>query len=213
MFVAVLNWMLAHTPGFLKPAVSWLVEGLRRLTAVVASRWNALGTAAGKALAAVTALRRAAVALALAVRLVLVWLVTIYVPQRVAALTASLAKVIDLTVAALAQWAKARLADLGRVLSAGLALLSAALAALRSWATAAVNGVTAVLAALLRGVAPVLLGPAYLAEWLLTALLGALGRYLMAQRDRLLTAVLHGSPAMTSWLARILEDMIVRLIS
>lgn len=213
MFLAVLNWMLAHAPGFLKPGVNWLLEGLRRLTGVIASRWNALGTVAGKALAAITALRRAAVGLALAVRLILVWLVTIYVPQRISALTGSLLRAIDQAIAALTQWVRARLTDLARVASAGLAALSAALAALRSWASAAINGATALLAALLRGVAPVLLGPAYLAEWLLAALLGALGRYLMAQRDRLLTAVLNGSPAMTSWLARTLEDMIVRLIS
>ena len=45
MFLAILSYMLAHVPGFIRPAVNWLLDGLRSITNYISQRWNALGDA------------------------------------------------------------------------------------------------------------------------------------------------------------------------
>lgn len=212
-FLAILNWALSVTPGFLKPGVTWLLDVLRKLTGLVASRWNALGTAVGKFGRGVASLRATLVGHATAAATLGAWIVRVLIPRAISAATSAINRVISAAVGAAIELARLAVAALRRVTELALGALSGLLADLRAWARAKVDWLTATLADLRRALGPLLGGPAALAEWLVEATVGALGRFLYRQRDRVAVWLLEGSPVFTQWLARTLESVIVRWLS
>lgn len=210
VFLAVLNWMLDKSPGFIKPAVNWLLEGLRRITGWIASRWNWLGVSVLHFLAGVVAWRTALWDFVDSVWKRIVWLAKVVVPQAISALRIELRRIIDAAGVALRKLIDAAAATLRKWAQAGLAALSGLLSALKTWATAALNKLIASVADLVKRLFPVLNGPAVLAEWLIAALWRAAYRYAYAQRDRITQWLLSGSPSFTRWVASVVEDLIVR---
>lgn len=212
-FLAVLNWMLDKTPSFMRPAVSWLLDGLRRLTTFISSRWNWLGVSVGKFFQSISAFRAALWGFVSAVWSISAWIVQVLIPRSLTAARDAIIRTIG-----------RELDRLGAAISAGLATLKAwaghaidtargLLDNLRVWAIERVNSLMASLAGLVRMLAPILGGPAALAEWLIGAIVGALGRYAYKQRDRLAHWLLDGSPVFTRWLASTIESVIVRWLS
>lgn len=212
-FLAILNWALKATPGFLKPGVTWLLDLIRKVTGLVADRWNALGVAVGKFGRGVSSLRSTLIDYASAGAALGIWIVRVLVPRAISVATSAISRVISTAVGAAIELGRLAVAALRRVTELALGALSGLLADLRAWARARVDWLTATLADLRRALGPILGGPAVLAEWLVEATVGALGRFLYRQRDRVAVWLLEGSPVFTQWLARTLETVIVRWLS
>lgn len=212
-FLAILNWALANTPGFLRPGVKWLLDLFRKVTSFISSRWNWLGTSVGRFLNAVLAFRAALWGFVSAVWLVSAWIVRILIPGAIQAARTAILRAVDVALDAAVKLANAGLAALKNWASAALNGLRALVASVKTWAVGQLNALIAKVAALIHALAPMLSGPAALAEWLVGAMVGALGRYVYRQRDRVAHWLLDSSPVFTRWLASQLEDMIVRWLS
>lgn len=212
MFVAILDWMLANTPSFLRPGAAWLINGLRKITGYVASLWNLVGSAVGNLYGTIAAARNHVVTFAATVVLGLLWLRFVWVPAKV-----------NEGVAVLRNWTASLVATAKAELLAGLhqlyAWTQAVLGDLRAlvasvikWAMAQVARIDAFLSALLRALAHVLSGPDVLAEWLIDATWRAALRYTYAQRDRIANWLLRGSLSFTAWVGRVVEDTLLRML-
>lgn len=212
MFLGILNWMLANAPAFMRPGVGWLIEGLRRITGHISALWNVLGTAAGRLLNAVASLRGQLAGFVATSVNALLWLRNTYIPARLLALQLAIIAVINqaITLAAnttlglllaLERWVNARLAELGKLTAQILA-----------WASQQLSRIDDLLTALVTGLLHVLSGPVVLAEWLVGAMIDAALRRLYTQRDRIFEWLFTRSHAAALWVARQLEDMIVRLL-
>lgn len=210
MFLTILNYMLAHVPGFMRPAVNWLLDGLRNITNYVSQRWNAVGHAIDTWLTRVmfwgAAFYRACVQLAQFG----VWLVRVRIPGAIAT-------AMDIVIAA-----AYRAVQAARDFAAGL------VAGLKEWTTYAVNWLTGklfevldyasnwidrireTLASLIGALRHVLSGPEALAEWMIAALWRVSIRFLRSQQDRIALWLTRESVAFTRWLATELENIIVR---
>lgn len=212
MFVNIFSWMLSNVPGFMRPGVNWLISGVRKITGVVAALWNVLGMAVGGLFNAVNGFRIHLLTFAGKTVMAVWWIKNVWIPNQIWALYSTVTQVISAVIAsvraevsswidALSQWAQWALGQL-RELVQGLA----------RWALDQVTKIVATYHALVGALAHVLNGPGALAEWLLGALWQSALRRLYAERDRLLVWLFQGSPSFTAWLARVLEDMIVRLL-
>lgn len=210
MFLTILNWMLDHSPGFIRPAVNWLLDGLRKLTGWIASRWNWLGVSVLRFLSGVVAWRTALWDFVDSVWKRIVWLAKVVVPQAITALSKTLRSVIDTVAATLRRTIDAVAATIRKWAQTALDALRGALSAVKTWAQQQLNKLISTVAELIKRLFPVLNGPAVLAEWLVAALWKAGYRLAYQQRDRIAQWLLSGSPAFTRWLAATLEDVLMR---
>lgn len=212
MFISIFTWMLANVPGFMRPGVNWLIKGVRQITGVIASIWNVLGMAVGGLFATVNGFRVHLLTFAGTAVNTLWWLRYVYIPRGLDSLWSLAWQAISYAIASartevliwldgLTRWASAMLTDLREMVSG-----------LGRWALDQIAKVTATISALIRGLSHVLAGPDVLAEWILGALWKSALRRLYAERDRLFIWLFQGSAAFTVWMARVLEDMIVRLL-
>lgn len=204
--------MLSNTPGFMRPAVGWLLNGLRKITGYISSLWNAVGNSIGGLYNTIAAVRVHLVTFASTVVAGLLWLRYVWVPAKVYEGVNALRGVLSASIAV----AKAELLDLlGRLYTYTVAGLNEARVFVRSvldWAQRQVARIDAFIDALLRALAHVLSGPDVLAEWLASSTWKALGRYVYAQRDRIFEWLFRGSPSFTAWVARVIEDVLVRML-
>lgn len=212
-FLAVLNWALAHVPGFMKPAVTWLLDVLRKLTGLIADRWNALGTAVGKFVRGLASFRAALADYLTAALTLSRWIVLVLVPRAVSVATTAIVRLVNAAVAAAVEIGRLAVAALRRAVELTVNAALGLLSDLKAWAKARVDWLTGALADLRHALAPLLGGPVALAEWLAEATIGALGRFLYRQRDRVAVWILEGSPVFTLWLSRTIESVIVRWLS
>lgn len=210
VFLAILNWMLSHTPGFIRPAVSWLLEGLRRITGWISSRWNWLGVSVSRFLAGVIAFRTALWDFVGQTWTRIVWLVRVVIPRAVAVALSAVWRWVLYARQLAADALSAGLATLRRWAQSGLNYLGGLLSAVRTWAGRQFDKLTATTAELIKRLFPVLNGPAVLAEWLIAALVRVAYRYAYASRDRIAQWLLAGSPSFTRWLAAAMEQIILR---
>lgn len=212
MFVAILDWMLANTPGFLRPGVSWLLSGLRKITGYISSLWNSVGNAAGNLYVTISAMRAHLVTFAVTVMFALLWLELVWIPAKVG----EGVNLVQRITIAIIMSVRAELAQGLQAVQAwaqyGLGRLNALVAAVIDWATRQLARVDAFLAALLDALAHVINGPDVLAEWLIGATWRAALRYLFSQRDRIVNWLFRGSFAFTAWIAKVLEDTLVRML-
>lgn len=210
MFLDVLNWMLAHVPGFMRPGVSWLLSGLRSITGYVSARWNALGRAAGSVYGAVAALRVHLSQFAITVYAMGLWLRDVWIPRQ-----------IQVTAGSITRWAATLLtlarnevlgwvAQLDRLISYAVTWAGQRIDALQGYVNAWLSDLSDWAHKLTGALLHVLSGPDVLAEWVFAALWRTAMRWLLGNRDRLMDWLLRGSIGFAARLAEILEDMIVR---
>lgn len=210
MFLNIFNWMLAHVPGFMRPAVGWLIDGLRSITNYVSQRWTSLGSIANYWRAKVTYWYYRALDFAVTFAAFTIWLVWIYIPAQVSAKAAQLAVYAQNLVAQAIGYARAGLAALGDLVARETARLLGLLTGLRDWALHWINKLVDGLGALMRALTHVLSGPDVLAEWLVSAMWRAFARLVYSQRERIVMWLTRESVAFTRWLALEVEDIIVR---
>lgn len=210
MFLNIFNWMLAHAPGFMRPALGWLVDGLRSITNYISARWTSLGQVANLWRARVNYWWLRALDFLLTFGIFATWLVLVFVPGKVSMAIAGLYNVVNVLVGQAIAFARAGLAALERWAVAHVSELLSLLAALKTYALHWIDKLINGLAALLRALVHVLSGPDVLAEWLAGAMWRALGRLLYAQRDRIALWLTRESVAFTRWLALELESIILR---
>lgn len=210
MFLDIFNWMLAHAPGFLRPALGWLIDGLRSITNYISARWTSLGSIAQYWRAKLTYWYHRALDFAITLALFLTWLVLVFVPAKVSvAVNAVLSRVNFLVGQAIAL-ARAGLAELGRWAREAIGDVVGLLARLRDFARYWIDKLVVGLRDLIRALAHVLSGPDALAEWLAGAMWRALARLVYSQRDRIVSWLTRESVAFTRWLALQVEDILLR---
>lgn len=212
-FLAILNWALANTPGFMRPAVGWLLDLLRKVTSLISSRWNLLGASVGRFWQAVSTFRTAVTGFAGQVWGIAVWIVKVLIPRSLAILRDAILRAVDRALNAAVAALNTVIATLRRWTQAAVSVLRGLVADLRSWALARLNALTVRVGDLLRALRHVLGGPAALADWLVGEMWSALGRYAYRQRDRFAHWLLDGSPVFTTWLASQVEAILVRWLS
>jgi hypothetical protein len=212
MFLGILSYMISHVPGFMRPAVNWLVDGLRKITGHIAALWNTLGHAVGALFNAVAVFRAYVVGFGVTVANAVWWVKNVYIPARLNALQASIIAVLNQALAlahntlmsvirGVERWASDRLRELGEF-AAGI----------YAWALHQLSLVTAGLNALINALRHVMSGPAALAEWLVGEMWRAFLRYAYGNRDRIANWVFSQSVSFTNWIARQIEDVIVRIL-
>lgn len=210
MFRDIFNWMLNNAPGFMRPALGWLIDGVRGITNYVSQRWTSLGSIAQYWRAKVIYWGYRAADFVLTFGVFITWLVIVYVPNFVAtkaaqlsvALTALVAKLFAIAqagIAALTQWAIDRVAEL-------LDLLTR----LKDWAKYWLDRLVVGISDLIHALQHVLSGPDVLAQWLVSAMWRAFLRLLYSQRDRIWSWFTRESVSFTQWLALQMEDIIMR---
>lgn len=212
MFLQVLSWMLANTPSFMRPGVSWLVDGLRRITGHIANLWNALGSAVGFLFMAIANWRGQLASFAVIVSNGFWWVRNVYIPARLNALLSQVIGLINQSAAWVHNAAVAAVANVQRWMSDQLYGLGQWIGSVIGWVLNQVERIDAFLMALIRALLHVMSGPVVLAEWLIGALWQASLRRLYAERDRIFEWVLSRSTSFAVWLARMIEDMIVRML-
>jgi len=210
MFLAVFNWMLAHVPGFMRPGVNWLLDGLRRITGYVSVRWNALGRAVGAVYGAVAALRIHLGQFAVTVFVMGLWLRDVWIPRQIIDATQAIIRWAATLISALRAETAGLVSALDRLIEYAVNWLIDRLEALRAFTTHWLAQLVETTVALVKALGHVLSGPDVLAEWMFSALLRTGMRWLTSNRDRLLDWLLSGSVSFALRVAAAVEDMIVR---
>ncbi len=212
MFLGILSWMIAHTPSFMRPAIGWLVDGLRKITGHIAAMWNAVGTSAGQLFGAIAVFKAYLATFAVRVANGFWWVKNVYLPAR---LNALLYQIVGFTNAAIAYVESKVMGFAQAVLSWAqwaIAEVEQFIDAVRRWAEHELSRVSIFVNALVTALGHVLGGPARLAEWLVGEMWRALLRRVFAERERIATWILTQSVSFAAWLARQLEDLIVRIL-
>ena len=212
MFLGILNWMLSHVPSFMRPGVNWLVDGLRKITGHIAAIWNTLGTAAGVLLNAIAHWQSRMASFVVAVGNAFWWLRNVWLPAQLNALLYTIIGLINGATALVYNTVMAAVLAVERWTSALVAELSRFVVGVRDWAMHQLARVDAFLDGLVRALRHVMSGPDALAEWLVGALFYAALRRLYTERDRIFNWMFAQSSNFALWVARQLEDMIVRLL-
>jgi hypothetical protein len=212
MFLGILSWMIAHVPGVMRPAVNWLVDGLRKITGHIAALWNTLGNAVGAMFNAVAVFRAFVVGFAVAVANGIWWVKNVYIPARLHALQASIITVLNQALALVHNTLLAIIRGVERWVSDRLRELGEFVGGIYAWALDQFAKLGSTLGALINALRHVMSGPAALAEWLVGEMWRAFLRQLSANRDRIFQWMFTQSVSFTNWLARQIEDMIVRLL-
>lgn len=210
MFVAILNWMVAHTPGFLRPAVNWLVEGLSRITGFIASRWNTLGVKVSGWMWSVAYLKDRILNFTRATVEVLTWVKNVYIPTFVGAVGAAIRDTFNGLIDWLYGLIVGGLTALNQLLQWAVNELGELINAVQRFAQYWIDKIISYVNALVKALEPMLSGPSALAEWLVAAMWQSGKRYVYAQRDRIASWVLRESVVASRWLATELENIILR---
>lgn len=210
MFLPIFQWMLDHVPGFMRPGVTWLLDGLRAITNYISGRWASLGRSATYWWQRLTAWFGAGIEFALTLGVFVVWLVVVFVPQYVARKTGELGRVLRSLIAAAVAAARAGLDNLQRWARAGLDNLLRLLTLVRDWAVYQFGKLIDTVGKLLRALVHVLSGPDVLAAWLAGAMWRAFLRLLYSQRERIASWLTRESVTFTRWLALEVESILLR---
>lgn len=212
MFLGILSYMISHVPGFMRPAVNWLVDGLRKITGHIASLWNTLGQAVGALFNAAAVFRAYIVGFGVAVANAVWWFKNVYIPARINAMVHTIITLINQGMAmvqnavlaivyGVERWVSDRLRDLGEFVGG-----------IYAWALHVFAELGSALAGLINALRHVMSGPAALAEWLVGEMWRAFLRYAHGNRDRIANWLLNQSVSFTNWIARQIEDVIVRML-
>lgn len=206
----ILGWMYEHTPGFMRPAVSWLLEGLRRIIDFIASRWNWLGISVERFIIRVLYWRERLGRFVATIVWFAVWLRTVFIPGFVSRAVQELLDVVrDAVRWLLGLIEEAR--DLAQwLVRQAVELLSALISDVLEFARYWIDRILSWADRLVEALGHVLHGPDVLAEWLVGAMWRASLRYIRSQQDRIAHWILRESVTATRWLATELENVIMR---
>ena len=209
-FLDALNWLAAHVPSFLRPAVSWLIEGLRAITSYISTRWNTVGRAVNSWL--VTVLMWAAITAQTLARLgtFAVWLVRVRIPGAIAATASSILSALSVGLQALRDFTTGLVSGVVSWIASLVNDVKALLFAVEDFARQWIERIRVTVSALITALSHVLQGPEVLAEWLAAAMIRAMLRFVAGQRDRIALWLTRESVAFTQWLAGQVEDIILR---
>jgi len=210
MFLDIFNWMIGHVPGFMRPAVNWLLEGLRSITNYLSQRWNAVGRAAIRWLTGLTYWGATVLQLAGKLGDFAYWVVFIRIPGVVGQGLDALGRAFSAGLTAVRDFLLGVISGVKTTLQAGLNWLEARLSDLLSFASDWIDWLYTRLTALVHALAHVLNGPEVLAEWLIASIWKASLRFLRAQQDRIALWLTRESIAFTRWLTTELENIILR---
>lgn len=210
MFLAIFNWLTANAPGFLRPAVNWLVSGLRSITDYIGARWNEVGRAVNRWLVKV-AFWGAAFGRALSrLAVFATWLVRVRIPLAIAAVVGPVVSALSSAIQAARDFASGLVAGLRSWVIDTYNQVVGFLSEVKTFVQQWVDRIRGTLADLIRALSHVLNGPEALAEWLIAAIWRASLRFLAAQRDRIALWLTRESVAFTRWLTTELENIILR---
>lgn len=210
MFLSILNFMLAHVPAFMRPAVSWLLDGVRSITNYISQRWNALGDLANVWYQRVVVWAASGVALGARLATFAVWLVRVRIPGVVAVAANA---VISFTLGVIRGIRDDIVADIATLRLWAQQVtdwLRGKLSELISFARQWIDRIVGTLSNLIKALGHVLSGPEVLAQWLVSAMWGASLRLLYQQRDRIFSWFTRESVAFTQWVTLELENIIMR---
>jgi len=212
MFLGILSYMISHVPGFMRPAVNWLVDGLRKITGHIAALWNVLGHAVGALFNAVAVFRAFIVGFAVTVANGFWWVKNVYIPARLNALLYTILALVNQAIAIAQNVVLSVVYGLERWVSDRLRELGAFAAGIYAWALHQLSLLGSALSALINALRHVMSGPAALAEWLVGEMWRSLLRYAYGNRDRVVNWLFSQSVSFTNWIARQIEDIIVRIL-
>lgn len=210
MFLDIFNWMLANAPGFMRPALSWLVNGVRSITNYISQRWTSLGSIAQLWRTRVIYWLRRGLDFAVTFAAFCMWLVIIFVPNYVATKATQLVNYAKGLVGQAIGYLVGLLSDLRTWIVDRVSDLVDLLGKIRDWAKYWLDKLVIGFNDLLHALVHVLSGPDVLAEWLVAAMWRAMARLVYAQRDRIVSWLTRESVAFTQWLALQVEDIIMR---
>lgn len=210
MFLDIFNWMLAHVPGFLRPAVNWLLEGLRSITNYLSQRWNALGRAVSRWLTGLIFWGATVVRLAGRVADFAYWVTFIRIPAYVGQGLDALGRAMSAGLTAVRDFLLGVINGVKQVLQSAINWLDVRLSDLANFAQDWISWLYSSIASLIHSLAHVLSGPEALAEWLIASMWRSSLRFLRAQQDRIALWLTRESVAFTRWLATELENIILR---
>lgn len=212
MFLSIINWLLGHAPGFMRPALGWLTTGLRNITTYIANRWNALGGYVVGWHDKVVYWGGIVSRFAYRTYLFTTWIVRVRIPGAISIAVQSAVAYLTGIVAAVESAIMAVVAALKYWTQQAIDVIVEFVHTVKAYAEYWVGRIREFVNNLVSALSHVLSGPQALAEWLLAAMLKALLRYIYVQRDRIFTWLLRESRVFTLWLAKEVEEMIVRIL-
>lgn len=210
MFTQIFNWLIARAPGFMRPAINWLVEGLQRITNFIAARWNGLGIVVTAWFWSVVYFKDRIGNLAQRIAEFGRWMRDRYIPAFVLQVANLVLRAANAAVAAVRALVVAGLATLQRWTRAAVNAVVSVITAVRRFAETWINRLRASIATLINALRPVLQGPAFLAEWLAGHMVKALLRFIFGQRERIVVWLTRESVAFTRWITREIETILLR---
>lgn len=210
MFLDILNWMIARAPGFIRPGLEWLVEGIRQVVNHVSNQWNRLGMVFAYWVNAIVGWKVNLTNFALRVVSAVAWIRNVFIPYAISVAVQAMRSAIDAASAYLYGLITGGLDTLRRWVDWIVSLAHEAINAVKAFATHWIDRLIVVVSDIIRAIQHVINGPDVLAEWLVSSMWRALGRYASAQRDRIVMWLTRESVTFTRWLATELESIIMR---
>lgn len=140
------------------------------------------------------------------------WIVTILIPQRVAAAINAVKAWVSPLVQRALNTAKALVNDLAKWAASAINAVKSLAGQVRDFLLGKINAILDRLHRTIDVWADRLTHPDKMAAWLVGALMGPLWRYVYANRSRIMSWFLRSSPAAVQWLARELDAILGRLL-
>lgn len=210
MFLNIFNWMLANVPGFMRPAVRWLIDGLRSITNHIADRWRSLGTILTAWWPQLWFWWQQIADFATTFIQFMGWLILVRIPQFVARKVSELESYLLFVVAQAKSLLSGLIAELRSWAVSAIDWLTELVNKVREWVKYWLDKLSSTLSALIHMLLHVLNGPDVLAEWLVAAMWRAFLRLVRAQQDRIASWLTRESVVFTRWLSTEIENIILR---
>lgn len=140
------------------------------------------------------------------------WLITIRIPAIIANAASTLRQWAVTTINTAVNAVKATLSTLDKWAKSAIAAATNKLNEARDWLLSKINAITSRLSATVDKWYDRLTNPVKFAEWIVGALIGALWRYVYANREKIVRWFLRSSPSFTEWLARELDTLLRKIL-
>lgn len=140
------------------------------------------------------------------------WIITVRVPALISAAVTGIRTWTTNTITTVANAIKATVSTLDKWAKAAVASVTNALTSVRDWLLGKINSIADRIHRTVDLWYDRLTDPKKFAEWLIAALMGAIWRYVYANRDRIVSWFLKSSPSFTEWLARELDTILRRIL-
>lgn len=209
---AILQWLYNNTPSFLRPAVNWLIHGLRGIILVIVGAWNWLGVSVSRWHTGVVAWATHASEFTRTAYTAFLFFKNVIIPHAISVARNAILNTVNALNTTLRSVISAGLSTLQHWAQAAINAVSAVTNAVSSFATYWIDRIRSTVDALIDMLQPILHGPARLAEWIIGPLISAAGRYALGQGERIARWLLSSSPTFSMWLAREIELILSRVL-